>query len=642
MARLLSTIHSPADLKKLTPKELDQLAAEMRESLCQLASTRTAHFASNLGVVELTLALHTSFDFSRDRLIWDTGHQVYAHKMVTGRFDAFQTMRAKGGLMGYPNPAESDYDLLMTGHAGCSVSTALGLRCGDDQLRADDNRYVVAVVGDGAFSCGTIFEAMNNAGGLKKNLLVVLNDNKMSICPRVGGLAESLDRLRMATFYTGLKTEVQKMLARMPVIGDPVERFISQMKDAIKAGLLGGMLFENLGFRYIGPVDGHNIRQLQKYFAMVRQFQGPVLLHVVTEKGHGFQPAAEDPATFHAPAPFHRENGTVVPVRKTATQPTFTQRVRDAVLDRMRADPTVAIITAAMCQGNMLEPIRDELPSRFFDVGICESHAVAFAAGLAKVGMRPIVDIYSTFMQRAYDQIFQELALQNLPVVLLLDRAGLVGPDGPTHHGAFDLTYLRPLPNMTVLAPGDAADVAPMIAWALQHDGPVAIRYPKTPAETVERSVAPVELGRAETIRWGADGALIACGATLAACDEAVRRLAADGIDFGLINARFVKPLDTATILHAVADSPRTIIVEEGALMGGFGSAVLEAASLAGVDAGRITRLGIPDQFIEHGARTELLAQLGLDAQGIVQTCRDAIASACPLADHPSNHHAAT
>ncbi|MEN6559009.1 MAG: 1-deoxy-D-xylulose-5-phosphate synthase N-terminal domain-containing protein, partial [Thermoguttaceae bacterium] len=471
---------------------------------------------------------------------------------------------------------------------------------------------------------------------------VVLNDNKMSICPRVGGLAESLDRLRMATFYTGLKTEVQKMLARMPVIGDPVERFISQMKDAIKAGLLGGMLFENLGFRYIGPVDGHNIRQLQKYFAMVRQFQGPVLLHVVTEKGHGFPPAAEDPTTFHSPAPFHRENGTVVPIRKSATQPSFTQRVRDAVLDRMRADPTVAIITAAMCQGTMLEPIREELQNRFFDVGICESHAVAFAAGLAKVGMRPIVDIYSTFMQRAYDQIFQEVALQNLPVVLLLDRAGLVGPDGPTHHGAFDLTYLRPLPNMTVLAPGDAADVGPMVAWALQHDGPVAIRYPKAPAETVDRPIAPVELGRAETIRWGADGVLIACGATLAACDEAVRRLAADGIDFGLINARFVKPLDTATLLRAVADAPRTVIVEEGALMGGFGSAVLESASLAGVDAGRVTRLGIPDQFIEHGARAELLAQLGLDAQSIAETCRNEIATTCQTtADPRSNPHAA-
>jgi 1-deoxy-D-xylulose-5-phosphate synthase len=628
MDKLLSTINAPEDLKKLSQQELAQLAAEIREALCRLAATRTAHFASNLGVVELTLALHTTFDFSRDRLIWDTGHQVYAHKMVTGRYGEFHTMRAKGGLMGYPNPAESNYDLFMTGHAGCSVGTALGLKCGDDLLRPDEDRHVVAVVGDGAFPCGTIFEAMNNAGGLKKNLIVILNDNKMSICPRVGGLAESLDRLRMANFYTGLKAEVQKMLGRVPLVGDPVERFISQVKDAVKAGLLGGMIFEDLGFRYIGPVDGHNIRQLQKYLSMVREFNGPVLLHVVTEKGHGFQPAAEDPTTFHAPAPFERQNGSVVPVKKSAGQPPYTQLVRDAMLDQMRTNPKVVAITAAMCQGNMLEPIRDEFPERFFDVGICESHAVAFAGGLAKVGLRPIVDIYSTFMQRAYDQIFQEVALQNLPVMLLMDRAGLVGPDGPTHHGVFDMTYLRPLPNLVVMAPGDAADVVPMLDWALGHDGPTAIRYPKAAAETIDRPAAPIELGQAEVIRWGGDGMFVACGTLLGACLEVSNRLAAEGTHFGVINARFVKPLDTATILRAVAECPLVITVEEGVLMGGFGSAVLEAASQAGLDAGRIHCLGVPDRFVEHGTRSELLGELGLDTVGILQACRQWI-------DHP-------
>jgi 1-deoxy-D-xylulose-5-phosphate synthase len=622
MDRLLATINSPEDLKKLSQKQLEQLAAEMREALCRLAATRTAHFASNLGVVELTLALHTTFDFSRDRLIWDTGHQVYAHKMVTGRYDEFHTMRAKGGLMGYPNPAESDYDLFMTGHAGCSVGTALGMKCGDDLVRPDEQRHVVAVVGDGAFPCGTVFEAMNNAGGLKRNLIVILNDNKMSICPRVGGLAESLDRLRMAHFYTGLKAEVQKILGRVPVIGDPVERFISQIKDAIKAGLLGGMIFEDLGFRYIGPVDGHNIRQLQKYLGMVRKFQGPVLLHVVTEKGHGFQPAAEDPTTFHAPAPFERHNGSVVPVKRTCAKPPYTELVRDSVLRQMRANPKIVVITAAMCQGNMLEPIRDEFPDRFFDVGICESHAVAFAAGLAKAGLRPIVDIYSTFMQRAYDQIFQEVALQNLPVTLLLDRAGIVGPDGPTHHGVFDLTYLRPMPNLTVMAPGDAADVAPMIDWTLSHDGPTAVRYPKAAGEMIDRTTAPVEFGKAEVLHWGNDGMLIACGTLAGACVHAADKLAAEGVDFGVINARFVKPLDRETILRAVTDCPIVITVEEGVLMGGFGSAVLEAAADAGLDTGHIHRLGVPDHFVEHGGRSELLADLGLDAAGIVRACR--------------------
>ncbi|NLF08992.1 MAG: 1-deoxy-D-xylulose-5-phosphate synthase, partial [Pirellulaceae bacterium] len=446
------------------------------------------------------------------------------------------------------------------------------------------------------------------------------------------GMSESLDRLRMAQFYAGLKSEVQKMLNRVPVIGDPVERFVTQVKDAVKAGLVGGMFFEEIGFRYIGPVDGHNIRQMQKYLSMVRDFQGPVLLHVVTEKGHGFQPAAEDPRTFHAPAPFHRENGSVVPVKNTSTLPSYTRLARDAVLDRMRVDRRVAVITAAMCQGNMLEPIRDEFPDRFFDVGICESHAVVLAAGMAKAGMRPIVDIYSTFMQRSYDQIFQEMALQNLPVLLTLDRAGLVGPDGPTHHGVFDLAYLRTMPNMTVLAPGDALDVAPMIAWALRHDGPAALRFPKAPAESVDRPAIPIKLGQAEVVRNGGDGTLVACGVTLAASVQAAERLAADGLDFGIINARFVKPLDGATILRAVAESPLVVTVEEGTLTGGFGSAVLEAAADAGLNAGNLRRIGVPDRFIEHAGRNELLADLGLDADGILAACHRWLGQECETA----------
>lgn len=620
MDKLLSTIQSPRDLKDLTQPQLEQLTLEMREALCRLLGTRSAHFASNLGVIELTLALHTTFDFSRDRLIWDTGHQIYPHKMVTGRYGQFHTIRTKGGLMGYPNPAESPYDLFMTGHAGCSVSSALGLKCGDDLARPEEKRNVVAVIGDGALPSGIVFEALNNAGGLKKHLVVVLNDNKMSICPRVGGLADYLDSLRMAHFYTGLKAELQKLLNKVPMIGDPVERFLSQMKDALKAGVLGGMLFEELGFRYIGPVDGHNIRQLQKFLAMVRDFDAPVLLHVVTEKGHGFEPAVEDPVTFHAPAPFSRLNGSVL-LKKGSSKP-YTKVASDAVFKQMQNNPKVVAITAAMCQGTMLEPVREQFPDRFFDVGICESHAVAFAAGLAKSGLCPIVDIYSTFLQRSYDQLFQEVALQNLPVVHLLDRAGVVGPDGPTHHGAFDLTFLRPLPNMVVMAPGDAADLELMLDFALRFDGPTAIRYPKANAVTVDRHPAPIELGAAEVIAWGEDGMLIACGAMLEACMTVAAELRKEGIDFGVINARFVKPLDTETILRAVSECPVVITVEEGTLMGGFGSAVLEAASDAGLDTSRVHRLGIPDQFVEHGEREELLADLGLDEKGIMAACR--------------------
>jgi 1-deoxy-D-xylulose-5-phosphate synthase len=376
-------------------------------------------------------------------------------------------------------------------------------------------------------------------------------------------------------------------------------------------------------------VDGHNIRQLKKYLAMVRQVQGPVLLHVVTEKGHGFPPAADDPASFHTPEPFARQNGSVVPLGKGRTQ-SYTQVARETILQQMRANPRVAVITAAMCQGTMLEPIRAEFPDRFFDVGICESHAVAFAAGLAKAGLRPLVNIYSTFMQRSYDQIFQEIALQNLPVTLLLDRAGLVGPDGPTHHGVFDLTYLRPLPNLVVMAPGDQQDLTRMIEWSLRYDGPTAIRYPKAAAETVRREPAPVQPGSAEVLRWGPDGMLIACGTLLKACLRAADRLAKDGLQLGVINARFVKPLDTPTVLRAVRECPWVVTVEEGALMGGFGSAVLEAVCDAGLDAGRIRRLGVPDQFIEHGDRSELLADLGLHAQGIAQACRELAGGAPP------------
>ena len=621
MQSLIGKIKSPADLQQLSAKELKDLAAEIREALCRVAGTRTSHFASNLGAVELTLALHTSFDFSRDRLIWDTGHQVYPHKMITGRYDRIDTIRSKGGLMGYPNPAESPYDLFMTGHAGCSISTALGMKCGDERVRPDDPRSVVAVIGDGAFASGIVFEALNHAGGLKQKLIVVLNDNKMSICPRVGGLAEYLDCLRSTAFYTGLKGELQKLLGRVPLIGDSMERALNQLRDAIKAGLLGGMFFEELGFRYLGPVDGHNIGHLQKYLGMAREYDGPVLLHVVTEKGHGFKPAAQDPTFFHSPAPFKRENGTVVPL-KTNKCRSYTESVRTAILDQLQRRKDVAVITAAMCQGTMLEPAREKYPQQFFDVGICESHAVAFAAGLAKAGLRPIVDIYSTFMQRSYDQIFQEVSLQNLPVTLLLDRAGVVGPDGPTHHGAFDMAYLRPMPNLTIMAPGDELDVGPMLDLALRIPGPSAMRFPKANAESVVREPSPMVPGTAETVRPGPDGVIIVCGGLMPACVQAAELLSADGLEVGVINARFLKPLDTQTILEAVRQCPFVLTVEEGALAGGFGSAVLEACCDAGLETSHIARLGLPDQFIEHGDRDQLLAELELDARGIARNCR--------------------
>jgi 1-deoxy-D-xylulose-5-phosphate synthase len=483
------------------------------------------------------------------------------------------------------------------------------------------------VIGDGALPSGIVFEALNNAGGLKKNLLVVLNANKMSICPRVGGLAEYLDRLRTNSLYSGLKHEVARVLNKVPLIGDPVERFLSQVKESVKAGFHGGMLFEELGVRYIGPVDGHSIPQLRKYLRMVKDLAGPVLLHVVTQKGHGFKPAEADPVTFHTPAPFEHACDDVVSFKKSAS-PAYTDVASSAIYEQMEKNDRVTVITAAMCQGNKLERVRDAFPRRFFDTGICESHAVAFAAGQAKAGLRPIVDIYSTFLQRSYDQIFQEVALQNLPVTFMLDRAGLTGPDGPTHHGMFDFGYMRLFPNMTVMAPGDEFDLRSMLDFAVSHDGPCSIRYPKATAEQLDRRREPIELGRAEVLEWGEDGAVICCGTLLPACLKAAEVLREEGYDLAVVNARFVKPLDTETILRAVGECGFVLTVEEGALMTGFGSAVLEAAADAGLNAANVQRLGIPDRFIEHAERNEILADLGLDVAGIVHACREGLSRA--------------
>ncbi|VAX41836.1 1-deoxy-D-xylulose 5-phosphate synthase [hydrothermal vent metagenome] len=616
---LLPDIKSPEDLKSLSHKQLIQLAQEIREALCNVVSNRSAHFASNLGVVELCVALHLVFDFSKDRLIWDTGHQIYPHKLVTGRFDEFTSIRQKGGLMGYPNPEESDYDLFMTGHAGASVSTVLGLKTADDLL-GKEGRRAVAVLGDGALPSGVVFEAMNNAAGRKKDLLVILNDNKMGICPRVGGLAHYLDKARTAPFYDGLKRDISWLVNQIPLIGDSVGKSIANLKDSVKKFLHGGMLFEEMGFRYIGPVDGHDLKSLRDALEMVKDLSGPVLLHVFTEKGHGFQPACEDPVRFHAPAPFQRDQQNGVIPSQGSSSIAYTNLMSDAILKAMQTNERVAVITAAMCAGNKLDAIREEIPERFFDVGICESHAVAFAGGLAKAGMRPIVNIYSTFLQRSFDHIFQEVALQNLPVTFCLDRAGLCGPDGPTHHGVFDNSYMRIFPNMTVMAPGDETDVAEMLDFALTHEGPVSIRYPKVTAKKIDRTVKPVELGKAEVIEWGEEGIILCFGSLLAECIEAARMLKADGIDVGVVNARFAKPLDREIILQAVNQNGFVLTVEENTLTGGFGSAVLEEINAAGQSTQFVKTIGVPDQFIEHGDRDELLADLGLNANGIAKS----------------------
>jgi 1-deoxy-D-xylulose-5-phosphate synthase len=627
MDPILPRIALPKDLHALSDAQLDQLAQEMRDELVRALTLRPAHFASNLGVVELAIALHLTYDFSKDRLIWDTGHQIYPHKLLTGRYPQFDTIRTRGGLMGYPNPAESPYDLFMTGHAGCSVSAALGLKAGDDMM-GESGRHSVAVVGDGALPSGIVFEAMNNAGGLKKNFLVILNDNEMSICPRVGALAQMLDRTRLSSFYQKSKKHIREWIRSIPLVGGMATAAIEQLKDGVKAFFSGGMLFEEIGFRYFGPVDGHDLRGLRRWLRDVKGQQGPVLLHILTQKGKGVPEACADPVKYHTPPVFEQvgPGREVLSLRKGGSR-AYTDVMSQAIHAEMGRDERVCVITAAMCQGNKLEKIRDDFPRRFFDVGICESHAVAFAAGMAKAGARPVVDIYSTFLQRSFDQIFQEVALQNLPVVFTMDRAGLTGPDGPTHHGAYDISYMRMFPNIVVTAPGDEADAAPLLQFALRHDSPVGIRYPKANLERIARTPAEVELGKAEVIREGSDAVLIAFGTVLSNCVKAAEDLAAEGLSVGVINARFCKPLDREVILGAVRDAPLVVTVEEGALEGGFGSAVLEAANAAGLGAANVVRLGLPDRFVMHAERGEQLAELGLDARGIAAAVRARVGS---------------
>jgi 1-deoxy-D-xylulose-5-phosphate synthase len=473
------------------------------------------------------------------------------------------------------------------------------------------------VIGDGAFPSGIVFEALNNAGGLRKNFLVVLNDNKMSICPRVGGLAYYLDKARMAPTYNDLNKQVRKLLPTIPLVGNAADRFLQQFKDAVKASIHGGMLFEELGFTYIGPIDGHDLKTLRHYLEKVKSMEGPILLHVLTDKGHGFQPAVDDPVKFHAPAPFSYVEDGIIPL-KTSSSKAYTDAVSDALFKVLERDKRVAVLTAAMCEGNKLQKIRETFPEQFFDVGICESHAVAFAGGMAKAGAKPIVDIYSTFLQRSFDQIFQEVSLQNLPVVFTLDRAGVVGADGPTHHGTYDIAYMRMFPNMIVMAPGDEKDIAPMLDFALEQTSPTSLRYPRASLETIEREAQPIELGQSEILEWETDGMFIAFGSLVGTCLRAAERLRHQhGLRVGVVNARFAKPLDRATICKAIEECGFVMTVEEGCLMGGFGSAVLEAANEAGLNTSHVRRLGLPDRFVLHAERDEQLAEVGLDVDGI-------------------------
>ncbi len=627
--RILDRIESPADLRPLDAGQLKQLCVEIREELVSTVSETGGHLAPNLGVVELTVGIHRALDCPRDKLIFDVGHQSYVHKLLTGRRERFSTLRQYGGVCGFPKRAESACDVFDTGHASDSLSVALGLAEARDRLGGDET--VLAVIGDGSLTGGMAFEALNQIGHLGARLIIVLNDNEMSIAPNVGGLAHYLARVRLDPRYIRLRDDVESRLARTK-LGAVMVGAGEAVKESVKQLLVPGMLFEELGLKYIGPIDGHDIEAVQSSVKWASNAEGPVIIHAVTRKGQGYVHAENEPESFHGISPFSIETGKV---NGSGGAPSYTSVFSAALLAEAETDERIVAITAAMPQGTGLDAFAERFPERFYDVGIAEQHAVGLAAGLALGGLRPVVAIYSTFLQRSYDQLIMDVALQNLPVVFCLDRAGLVGEDGPTHHGVFDLSYLRSIPNMSVMAPADEAELVNSLHTALAADSPVAIRYPRGSGVGVALPTPPIvyEAGHGEVRREGRDVALVAVGRMVSVAEGAAASLAAEGVSAGVINMRWIKPIDRELLADAAGRYPLLVTIEENTEAGGFGSAVCEALSDMSLDAS-VLRLAIPDCFVTHGAMDKLLADVGLTAEGV----RDAVLGRMKELDASSTH----
>jgi len=630
MYPLLEQIDGPADLKRLKEEELVQLGEEIRRFLLETVSRTGGHLASNLGCVELTLALHYCFDSPTDRIIWDVGHQAYTHKIITGRRDVFHTQRQYKGISGFPKPAESPHDAFGAGHSSTSISAGLGMAAANS-LKGKDSK-VIAVIGDGSLTGGLAFEGLNQAGHLHKNLIVVLNDNDMSISKNVGAFSAFISRKLTGSYFRDLKKEIQSLLKGIPAIGTNILHFAKKAEDSLKGFLTPGTLFEALGFDYVGPIQGHNLPQLIEVFRNCRSVDGPILIHIMSTKGKGYGPAEKDPDIFHGIGAFAIETGKTTAAKGAADS--YTSVFGRTMVRLGEEDEKVIAITAAMPDGTGLSPFARAFPNRFFDVGIAEQHALTFAAGLAAEGFRPVAAIYSTFAQRAYDQIFHDICLQKLPVTLALDRCGLVGDDGPTHHGVFDLSFLRHLPEMTVMAPMDENELQHMLKTAVYSDRPIALRYPRGAGYgvTMDQELITLDIGKGKLLSDGDDLAIIAIGVTVYPALEAARMLAADGIRAMVVNARFVKPLDRETILQAASRTGNLLTVEENALQGGFGSAILELLESAGMNEVRTKRLGIPDRFIEHGSQSRLRSDLGLDASGIAAAAKTLLGKRCTSA----------
>ncbi|VAX22572.1 1-deoxy-D-xylulose 5-phosphate synthase [hydrothermal vent metagenome] len=614
---LLDRILGPQDIKSLSIEELTELAKEVRHRIIDVVSRSGGHLASSLGVVELTIAMQYVYDAPRDKIIWDVGHQCYANKILTGRNDRFDTLRKEGGLSGFPAREESEYDPFTTGHAGTSISAALGLAQARD-LQGDDYK-VIAVIGDGSMTAGLAFEGLNHAGSLNTNLTVILNDNKMSISSNVGALSQHLNRMITGRWYRRVKERFAQALHT--VAGDQVTYFAKKFEEAMKAAIVPGGLFEDLGYKYVGPIEGHELSYLIETFQAVKRLKGPKLVHVVTTKGKGYGPAEKKAHSFHGVSPFHTDTGA----SKKKGKASYTEIFSDTLIDLAKEDDKIVAITAAMPEGTGLDKFALEFPERFFDVGIAEQHATTFAAGLAAEGMKPVVAIYSTFLQRVFDQIIHDVSLMNLNVTFAVDRAGIVGEDGVTHQGLFDYTYLRCAPNMVVMAPKDENELKRMLKTALYHPGPAAMRYPRGAIVGVkpQKNIEPVEIGRGEILKEGTDICLLAVGDPVQASMEAALQLEKDGYSVAVVNARFVKPLDEALIKKMGERCGLILTVEENVLAGGFGSAVLELIERARVPHVAIRRIGIPDEYVSHGSQSDKRKEYGLDAGGIERVARE-------------------
>ena len=615
---LLKNIHSPADLKRLSPEQFPELCQEIREQILAVVSNVGGHLASNLGVVELTVALQYLLETPKDKIVWDTSNQAYTHKLLTGRREQFHTLRQYGGLSGFCKREESAYDTFNAGHAGTGVSAAFGMVEAREQR--GEKHKVVCVVGDGAMTAGMTLEGLHHAGGTNKDFIVVLNDNQMSISRNVGAISAYLNRTFTGEFYARMREETGQLLRKIPHIGAEMQKIARRAEELAKGAILPGLLFEELGFQYAGPIDGHNFEHLLPTLENVLKMKGPVLLHVITKKGLGYQAAMDNPVWFHACPPFVRETGA--PAKK-AVRPSYTSMAVDALIKVARQDKRVVAITAAMCEGTGLNAFEKEFPDRIYDVGIAEQHAVTFAAGMATQGMKPVVALYSTFLQRAYDQVVHDVATQNLPVTFFIDRGGLVAEDGTTHHGAFDFAFLRHVPNMVVSAPKDENELQHMIKTCVSFDGPSSVRYARGVSLGVpmDPEPTPLPIGKGELLREGTDVAIVAIGVTVWPAMKAAERLAQEGISAAVVNARFVKPLDTELILKTAQNVRCLVTVEEGCKMGGFGSAVLETLSEAGLML-RTKVLGLPDWYIEQGPQDLLRERYGLTADGIYNSVK--------------------